>query len=264
MSESSDPPARLQLETPCLRPRRSTTSSRVPLVGVVAALVGVALLVATIRQVGWAEIQQGVGAVGAWFVVVVLLGGAALLRAREVVDPLRRPDRRARPHARRGLRRGAGRRRGRQSDAARPAGLGAHQGAARAAHAGHRPGAHVGGARQRLPHRGGARDDRGRRLGARAPGGARSDDPPGRRRRARPRCSWPWSSAAGWRCAGRPSCRAWRSSRPGSSAARRARPTSCATSRRASTACSAGRAAALWAAAGWQVAFHLAPFSRCG
>lgn len=53
-----------------------STSSRARLAGLVAALVGVALLVATIRQVGWTDIQQGVGAVGAWFVVVVLLGGA--------------------------------------------------------------------------------------------------------------------------------------------------------------------------------------------
>lgn len=57
-------------------PAPSRTSSRAPLVGLVAALVGVALLVATVRQVGWDEIQQGVGAVGAWFLVVVALGGA--------------------------------------------------------------------------------------------------------------------------------------------------------------------------------------------
>ncbi|MBL8135258.1 MAG: flippase-like domain-containing protein [Acidobacteria bacterium] len=57
-------------------PAPSRTSPRAPLVGLVAALVGVALLVATIRQVGWVEIRQGVGAVGAWFLVVVALGGA--------------------------------------------------------------------------------------------------------------------------------------------------------------------------------------------
>lgn len=53
-----------------------SSSTRAPIVGVLAALVGVALLVATIRQVGWGEIQRGVGAVGAWFAVVVALGGA--------------------------------------------------------------------------------------------------------------------------------------------------------------------------------------------
>jgi len=56
-------------------PAASSPSSRAPLVGLVAALIGVALLFATIRQVGWREIQQGVGAVGAWFLVAVLLGG---------------------------------------------------------------------------------------------------------------------------------------------------------------------------------------------
>ncbi len=46
-----------------------------PLLGVVSALVGAALLVLTIRQVGWIEVQRGVGAVGGWFALVVLLGG---------------------------------------------------------------------------------------------------------------------------------------------------------------------------------------------
>ena len=46
-----------------------------PLFGVVSALVGAALLVLTIRQVGWVEVQRGVGAVGGWFAMVVLLGG---------------------------------------------------------------------------------------------------------------------------------------------------------------------------------------------
>lgn len=50
--------------------------SRVPLLGVASAIVGAVLLVATVRQVGWADIQSGVGAVGGWFAVVVLLGGA--------------------------------------------------------------------------------------------------------------------------------------------------------------------------------------------
>lgn len=44
--------------------------------GGLAALVGAALLVLTVRQVGWAEIQRGVSATGGWFVVVVALGGA--------------------------------------------------------------------------------------------------------------------------------------------------------------------------------------------
>ena len=57
-------------------PSPSTPRSRLPLLGVVSAAVGAALLVVTIRQVGWTEIQRGVGAVGGWFVIVVLLGGA--------------------------------------------------------------------------------------------------------------------------------------------------------------------------------------------
>ena len=39
-----------------------------------SAVIGAALLVVTIRQVGWSEIQRGVGAVGGWFLLVVLLG----------------------------------------------------------------------------------------------------------------------------------------------------------------------------------------------
>jgi len=38
------------------------------------ALGGVAVLVVTVRQVGWADIRAGVAAVGGWFVPVVLLG----------------------------------------------------------------------------------------------------------------------------------------------------------------------------------------------
>lgn len=48
-------------------------------IGIVAAAIGVGLLVATVRQVGWPEIRAGVGAVGGWFAVVVLLGGARFL-----------------------------------------------------------------------------------------------------------------------------------------------------------------------------------------
>ena len=51
------------------------TRSRLPLLGVASAAVGTALLAITIRQVGWSEIQRGVGAVGGWFLLVVLLGG---------------------------------------------------------------------------------------------------------------------------------------------------------------------------------------------
>ena len=76
MIESSDLPARPTIGDSVSSSATAPASSRVPLVGAVAALVGLALLVATIRQVGWAEIQQGVGTVGAWFAVVVLLGGA--------------------------------------------------------------------------------------------------------------------------------------------------------------------------------------------
>lgn len=46
-----------------------------PLVGLASAAIGAALLVATVRQVGWAEIRAGLGAVGGWFALVVLLGG---------------------------------------------------------------------------------------------------------------------------------------------------------------------------------------------
>ncbi len=52
----------------------SSSSVRASLVGLVAALVGTVLLVVTIRQVGWDEIQRGVGAVGGWFALVVALG----------------------------------------------------------------------------------------------------------------------------------------------------------------------------------------------
>jgi len=57
-------------------PVSSTPRSRLPLLGALSAVVGAGLLVVTIRQVGWFEIQRGVGAVGGWFAVVVLLGGA--------------------------------------------------------------------------------------------------------------------------------------------------------------------------------------------
>lgn len=56
-------------------PAPSPPPPRAHLFGLVAAVIGAALLVVTVRQVGWTEIQRGVGAVGAWFAVVVLLGG---------------------------------------------------------------------------------------------------------------------------------------------------------------------------------------------
>lgn len=60
-----------------------STPPRAHLLGLVAAAVGAALLIVTVRQVGWVEIQHGIGAVGAWFAVVVALGGARFLaRAR--------------------------------------------------------------------------------------------------------------------------------------------------------------------------------------
>jgi hypothetical protein len=49
------------------------------MLGVLLALVGVAVLVATVRQVGWNEIRSGLSTVGLWFVVVVALGGVRFL-----------------------------------------------------------------------------------------------------------------------------------------------------------------------------------------
>lgn len=50
--------------------------SRASLLGLAAAVVGVGLLLVTVRQVGWTEIRTGVSAVGPWFLAVVALGGA--------------------------------------------------------------------------------------------------------------------------------------------------------------------------------------------
>lgn len=64
-------------------PASSSTPSRARLLGVAAAVIGAALLVVTVRQVGWTEIQRGIGAVGGWFAAVVMLGGLRFLaRAR--------------------------------------------------------------------------------------------------------------------------------------------------------------------------------------
>jgi glycosyltransferase 2 family protein len=48
---------------------------RVSPLNVVLALVGLLLLVVTVRQVGWQELRQGLGSVGWWFIVVLALGG---------------------------------------------------------------------------------------------------------------------------------------------------------------------------------------------
>ena len=53
------------------RPR----SARLSLLGIAAALVGVVLLVVTIRQVGWNAVVEGVRSVGVWFGAIVALGG---------------------------------------------------------------------------------------------------------------------------------------------------------------------------------------------
>jgi hypothetical protein len=47
----------------------------VSIVGVLAAIVGLAVLVATVRQAGWPEIRAGLAALGGWFGVVLMLGG---------------------------------------------------------------------------------------------------------------------------------------------------------------------------------------------
>lgn len=44
-------------------------------IGILAALIGIALLVLTIRQVGWTAVRDGVRSVGPWFIAVVALGG---------------------------------------------------------------------------------------------------------------------------------------------------------------------------------------------
>jgi hypothetical protein len=51
----------------------------VSLLGVLMALAGLAVLVATIRQVGWTGIRAALSAVGFWFVPVVALGGVRFL-----------------------------------------------------------------------------------------------------------------------------------------------------------------------------------------
>jgi hypothetical protein len=45
------------------------------ILNLVLAAIGAALLVVTVQRVGWADVQAGLGYVGWWFVVVVILGG---------------------------------------------------------------------------------------------------------------------------------------------------------------------------------------------
>jgi uncharacterized membrane protein (GlpM family) len=51
---------------------------RVSLLNISVALVGLALLVFTIRRVGWNEVVSGITSVGWWFLLVVLLGAARM------------------------------------------------------------------------------------------------------------------------------------------------------------------------------------------
>ncbi len=59
-------------ESPAIGAPRPTHLS---LVSLIAALVGLILLVLTIREVGWAAVVQGISSVGLWFLAVVALGG---------------------------------------------------------------------------------------------------------------------------------------------------------------------------------------------
>ncbi len=52
--------------------RRSRSKT---LVGLALALIGLVLLVITIRRVGWSEVQGGLRQVGWWFLLIMLLGG---------------------------------------------------------------------------------------------------------------------------------------------------------------------------------------------
>ncbi len=59
-------------ESPTIGAPRSTHLS---LVSFIAALIGLVLLVLTIRQVGWSAVVEGISSVGLWFAAVVALGG---------------------------------------------------------------------------------------------------------------------------------------------------------------------------------------------
>lgn len=56
------------------RPVERRSSSKT-LLNVTLALVGAVLLLITVRQVGWADVQRGLGEVGWWFLAVLALGG---------------------------------------------------------------------------------------------------------------------------------------------------------------------------------------------
>lgn len=56
------------------RPVERPSSSKT-LLNVALALIGAVLLLITVRQVGWAEVQRGLENVGWWFLAVVALGG---------------------------------------------------------------------------------------------------------------------------------------------------------------------------------------------
>ncbi len=51
---------------------------RFSLLNIVVAVIGAALLVFTIRRVGWAEVVSGVTSVGWWFILVVVLGATRM------------------------------------------------------------------------------------------------------------------------------------------------------------------------------------------
>jgi hypothetical protein len=48
------------------------------LLNIIVAIVGIALLIFTIRRVGWSEVVSGVTSVGWWFVLVVILGAVRM------------------------------------------------------------------------------------------------------------------------------------------------------------------------------------------
>jgi hypothetical protein len=48
------------------------------LLNIIVAIVGIALLIFTIRRVGWSEVVSGVTSVGWWFVLVVVLGAVRM------------------------------------------------------------------------------------------------------------------------------------------------------------------------------------------
>lgn len=59
------------LDAAPMRPRFS-------LLNILVAIIGAALLVFTIRRVGWAEVVSGVTSVGWWFILVVILGATRM------------------------------------------------------------------------------------------------------------------------------------------------------------------------------------------